>query len=277
MHGTSFLRRPAAQLGCALVLLSLTFVRAAMASAGLDFGYSVDGPSAVRPVLVFNDGTDTYVQPADGVATTLKGAVRDGPYLRVAGLPDALKVQAGRYSMEVTRSAAPNAPQSGDMYAMRKSAEHAQAIADRAAAMALGPNETALSNSAMAALVSHPSAPPLLAVTQRVAATSPAAAPPLAATPTLGFTLLRADGTVHSALDRWAHSVNWTVKWDSSIVAPLSGDTAIAGSFPDAVMNTLRGLRKAGYPLWAAAPDTVGQTIRVYQTVSATSIDEAKQ
>jgi len=143
--------------------------------------------------------------------------------------------------------------------------------------MALGPNETALSNSAMAALVSHPSAPPLLAVTQRVAATSPAAAPPLAATPTLGFTLLRADGTVHSALDRWAHSVNWTVKWDSSIVAPLSGDTAIAGSFPDAVMNTLRGLRKAGYPLWAAAPDTVGQTIRVYQTVSATSIDEAKQ
>jgi hypothetical protein len=205
MHGTSLLRRLGAQVGCALVLLSLTAVHAATASAGLDFGYSVNGPSAVRPVLVFNDGTDTYVQPADGVATTLKGAVRDGPYLRVAGLPDALKVQAGRYSMDVTRSAAPNAPQGGDMYAMRKSPEHAQATAAPGGPMALGPNETALSNRAVAALTT-PSAPPLLASTMRVAAASPGNAPRLASTPpteseTVGHTIT-VDQTASVGLDQ---------------------------------------------------------------------------
>jgi hypothetical protein len=276
MHGTSFLRRSGAQIRCALVVLGFTFAHAAMASAGLDFGYAVDGPPAVRPVLVFNDGTDTYVQPADGIPTTLKGAVRDGPYLRIAGLPDTLKVQAGRYAMEVNRSAAPNAPQSGDINAMRRSAERTAAAADRATAMGLSPNESALSSSAVAALAAKPAMPPLLGATQSVAATSTPATTP-ATTPTVGFTLLRTDGTVHSAFDRWGHTVNWTVKWDSSIVAPLSGDTAIAGSFPDAVMSTLRGLRKAGYPLWAAEPDTVNHTIRVYQSVSATTIDEAKQ
>ncbi|MFP3637935.1 hypothetical protein [Paraburkholderia sp. SIMBA_054] len=98
----------------ALVLLLGTQMASTAEAAGpLDFGYAVDGPSAVRPVLVFNDGTDTYIQPAQGVPTTIKGAVQDGPYLRSSGLPDSLVVRAGRYSMTVTHSGAPSAGTGG--------------------------------------------------------------------------------------------------------------------------------------------------------------------
>jgi len=71
------------------------------ASEGLDFGYAVDGPLSLRPTLVFNDGTDTYIQPADGVTTIVRGAIPDGPYLRVEGLPDTVSVSAGRVAMRV--------------------------------------------------------------------------------------------------------------------------------------------------------------------------------
>ncbi|MBN3761064.1 TrbG/VirB9 family P-type conjugative transfer protein [Burkholderia sp. Ac-20365] len=88
---------------------SVEFPIAVHAAGPLDFGYAVDGPAAVRPVLVFNDGTDTYIQPAPHIPTTVKGGVQDGPYLRAPGLPDQLTVRAGRYSMVVTHSGAPSA------------------------------------------------------------------------------------------------------------------------------------------------------------------------
>lgn len=92
------------------VLVAIQIAPTAQAAGPLDFGYAVDGPPSIRPVLVFNDGTDTYVQPAQGVPTVVKGAIPDGPYLRAPGLPDTLKVKAGRYSLTVNHVAAPSAP-----------------------------------------------------------------------------------------------------------------------------------------------------------------------
>ena len=95
-------------LAKAAVVFAMTVVaKGALAAGPLDFGYAVDGPPTVRPTLVFNDGQDTYIQPASGIPTTVKGAVQDGPYLRVPGLPSSVQVKAGRYSMTATHTAPP--------------------------------------------------------------------------------------------------------------------------------------------------------------------------
>ncbi|MGF6440599.1 hypothetical protein [Paraburkholderia youngii] len=91
----------------AIVFAMAVVAHGALAAGPLDFGYAVDGPPTVRPTLVFNDGQDTYIQPASGIPTTVKGAVQDGPYLRVSGMPSAISVRAGRYSMTATHTAPP--------------------------------------------------------------------------------------------------------------------------------------------------------------------------
>ncbi|WP_321935260.1 hypothetical protein [Paraburkholderia sp. J8-2] len=83
---------------------------ASHAAEGMDFGYRVDGPGSVRPTLVFNDGEDTYIQPAQGIRTSVTGAVPDGPYLRLPGMPDSFSVHAGSASIRVTHTALPSAP-----------------------------------------------------------------------------------------------------------------------------------------------------------------------
>lgn len=291
------------------VVLTIGASAAAAASQGLDFGYAVDGPLSLRPALVFNDGSDTYIQPADGVKTSVHGAVADGPYLRVDGLPESLSISARGESMQVrhlTAPAAMPARRAGRMYASLGGG--AAAIADSLGAgesvMASGeptspaptrhPGTNAVPVTATASLSIAP-APVSTSAASGVVVGGPisgvatgtnsgnAAVPPLlgasSATPVRaqGFVLLKSDVTVRKAFERWAKASGWVVSWDSTVAAPLSGDMSISGAFPDAVTTTLRGLRKAGYPLWASAPDPVSKTIRVYQTVSASSFAEANQ
>ena len=74
------------------VAIALTALSGPVAAADspLDFSYKVTGASDVRPLLVFNDGADTFIQPQDPTDKTMlvNGAapVRQGPYFVVRGV-----------------------------------------------------------------------------------------------------------------------------------------------------------------------------------------------
>ncbi|WP_321816710.1 MULTISPECIES: TrbG/VirB9 family P-type conjugative transfer protein [unclassified Paraburkholderia] len=99
------------------------FVTAALAACpvfaatGLDFGYRIDGPTNLRPTLVFNDGEDTYIQPSGNARVSADGAHQDGPYLRIPGIPDNFTVRAGAISMRVEHETLPSGPTSPRAYA----------------------------------------------------------------------------------------------------------------------------------------------------------------
>jgi len=57
----------------------------------LDFDYQIDASTAERPALVFNDGTDTYIQPRDGQVISSVNSHREGPYVVVAGVPASIQ------------------------------------------------------------------------------------------------------------------------------------------------------------------------------------------
>lgn len=78
-----------ASFAVSVALASLSPVAIA-ASAPLDFSYRVTGANEVRPLLVFNDGVDTFIQPQDPAdkALLVNGSVpvRQGPYFVVHGV-----------------------------------------------------------------------------------------------------------------------------------------------------------------------------------------------
>lgn len=120
--------RPLAK--AAIVFAMTAVVTGARAAGPLDFGYSVEGPPTVRPTLVFNDGQDTYIQPAQGIPTTVKGSVQDGPYLRVPGLSASISVRAGRYSMTATHTTLPSTPPETPSYQGAPLQAEASGLAD---------------------------------------------------------------------------------------------------------------------------------------------------
>lgn len=68
---------------------------ATAASAPLDFNYRVNGVGAGRPVLVFNDGVDTFIQPQEGSKNLLvngSAPVAQGPYYVIQGLPTEITI-----------------------------------------------------------------------------------------------------------------------------------------------------------------------------------------
>ncbi len=123
------------------------------ASEGLDFGYTVDGPLSLRPTLVFNDGSDTYVQPADGVHYEIRDAQPDGPYLRVPGLPSVMTVVANHRAMRVRHLFASRPTSSNAEAITQYGTPVAQKIATRES---LGPNETEISDMAASGSSQHP-------------------------------------------------------------------------------------------------------------------------
>ena len=54
----------------------------------LDFDYQVVARAADRPALIFNDGLSTYIQPRPGQVVQADGALQDGPYWVIDGVPD---------------------------------------------------------------------------------------------------------------------------------------------------------------------------------------------
>lgn len=69
------------------------------ADSPLDFAYKVTGALEVRPLLVFNDGADTYIQPQDpsDKSTLVNGVapVRQGPYFLVRGVGGEITLSLG--------------------------------------------------------------------------------------------------------------------------------------------------------------------------------------
>lgn len=69
------------------------------ADSPLDFSYKTTGAAEVRPLLVFNDGTDTFIQPQDPSDKTLlvngSAPVWQGPYFVVRGIAAEIKLSQG--------------------------------------------------------------------------------------------------------------------------------------------------------------------------------------
>lgn len=94
-------------------------LQTAHAAAALDFGYRIDGPTNVRPTLVFNDGENTYIQPSASARTQVAGATVDGPYLRLPGLPDSFVARIGSIALHVQHMGLPSGPTSAPAYGPR--------------------------------------------------------------------------------------------------------------------------------------------------------------
>lgn len=77
---------------CAVVLLLMTAGATARTASNAphEFAYRITGSAKVRPILVFNDGSDTYVQPNPDAPSDamIRGAEAEsqGPYLVIRGI-----------------------------------------------------------------------------------------------------------------------------------------------------------------------------------------------
>lgn len=106
------------------VAIALTALSGPVAAADspLDFSYKVTGASDVRPLLVFNDGADTFIQPQDPTDKTMlvNGAspVRQGPYFVVRGVGGEITLSLGSKATArifYTKAAAVVKPQSASI------------------------------------------------------------------------------------------------------------------------------------------------------------------
>ncbi|GMG95006.1 pilus assembly protein PilL [Cupriavidus sp. SHE] len=77
------------------LLLSALVLMAGHAAAAdtdpLDFDYQVVARAADRPAMVFNDGQSTYIQPRHGQVVQADGAIQNGPYWVIDGVPDVVR------------------------------------------------------------------------------------------------------------------------------------------------------------------------------------------
>ncbi|MGF6265342.1 hypothetical protein OKW49_006335 [Paraburkholderia youngii] len=79
-----------------LIALAVFSLSASAASTDpLDFDYQVNGNMTERPALIFNDGTDTYLQPRAGQSLKVEGGHAEGPYIVVSGTPEVISYSVG--------------------------------------------------------------------------------------------------------------------------------------------------------------------------------------
>lgn len=57
----------------------------------LDFDYQVVARAVDRPAMVFNDGQSTYIQPRHGQLVQADGAIQNGPYWVIDGVPEVVR------------------------------------------------------------------------------------------------------------------------------------------------------------------------------------------
>jgi hypothetical protein len=56
-----------------------------------DFDYQINAGNPQRPALMFNDGSNTYIQPRPGQLITAADSHREGPYVVIAGVPETVE------------------------------------------------------------------------------------------------------------------------------------------------------------------------------------------
>lgn len=85
---------------CGAAVFCLLAFPAVAGDAPLNFNYRVTGADELRPLLVFNDGVDTFIQPQDpgakGVLVNGTAPVRQGPYFLVRGLVSEITITVGK-------------------------------------------------------------------------------------------------------------------------------------------------------------------------------------
>ena len=80
-------------------------VNSSAASGALDFNYTIEAPAAIRPMVIFNDGVRTYIQPRNTVPTKVNGASEQGPYLVLSGTPQVIVGTLGKRPFTARREA----------------------------------------------------------------------------------------------------------------------------------------------------------------------------
>lgn len=92
----------------ALLMMSAIPGLAAGADKPLDFSYRVSGSAELRPLLVFNDGTDTFIQPVDPESKTVlvngSKPLRQGAYFVVRGVAQGVTLVQGKESVQIAYS-----------------------------------------------------------------------------------------------------------------------------------------------------------------------------
>jgi hypothetical protein len=78
-----------------LALAAVAFNVSAASTDPFDFDYEIAGNVLERPALVFNDGTDTYLQPRVGQNLKVDGGHSQGPYIVVPGTPEEIHYSTG--------------------------------------------------------------------------------------------------------------------------------------------------------------------------------------
>lgn len=63
-----------------------------------DFDYEIVGGITERPALVFNDGSQTFIQPRAGQVITAEGGHAQGPYIVVDGTPEVVRYSVGGHA-----------------------------------------------------------------------------------------------------------------------------------------------------------------------------------
>ena len=75
-------------------------VSAQAAQGALDSAYAAQVPSSLRPLNIFNDGINTYIEPRKGQSLRIADAIESGPYLMIRGLPSEIRFgPSGQYSI----------------------------------------------------------------------------------------------------------------------------------------------------------------------------------
>lgn len=98
---------PMKKLSLTLISLLALAGGGAKASQPLAFDFLVTGSDLIRPVLVFHDGENTYIQPPDNIplnAITVKSAeaAQYGPYLMVKGVPKFFTLNMKKEQVNIT-------------------------------------------------------------------------------------------------------------------------------------------------------------------------------
>nr|WP_297529155.1 toxin co-regulated pilus biosynthesis Q family protein [uncultured Roseateles sp.] len=65
------------------------------------------------------------------------------------------------------------------------------------------------------------------------------------------WTFLRADGTVHQALQRWSREAGWQLVWEVERDFPIDAEVTLRGNLLDVLNQTMAALRDTDFPLQA--------------------------
>ena len=65
------------------------------------------------------------------------------------------------------------------------------------------------------------------------------------------WTVLRADGTVHQALQRWSREAGWQLVWEVERDFPIDAEFTLRGNLLDVLNQTMAALRDTDFPLQA--------------------------